>query len=304
MTQTTQTPENMTYDVGIDDAFIVPIVEKGTATTPPVYGDTIYRLAIISKLSVKGNGKTTEKWASNKLFARPSKTTQHTLGLDQVGIPTAVLDEISGNKTSHGVHFGKTTPTELPEFAFGYIAPQSDGSQNAFWYPRVSLDPATELSYETQTEELAINDVSISMIANGLVNNDVLWSDFKSARKDASDLTIDSFMQQVVYDESQLSEIAKPVSNPVTGLTLTPETVEVVVGKTATVKIATTPAGAGDAAIALKNALAKSKDATTATAKNSNGTITVTGVKEGSTTADVTFNGISKSFSITVKAAE
>ena len=217
-TPTTNTPENMPYDFGIDDAFIVPITTPGTSTTAPVYGDTIYRLAVISKLSVKGNGKTTEKWASNKLIARPSKTTQHTLGLDEVGIPTIVLDEISGNVTKHGVHFGKTTAVELPEFAFGFIAPQSDGRKNAFWYPRVSLDPATELSYETQTDELAINDVSISMIANGLVNNEVLWADYKSAREDATDLTIDQFMSQVVYDESQLEGlITKPAATPVDG---------------------------------------------------------------------------------------
>lgn len=205
---TTETPAALEYDFGIDDAFICPIITPGTATAPPVYDETIYRLAIISKLGVKGNGKTTEKWASNKLFARVSKTTQHELSLDQVGIPVLVLDRISGNKTKHGVNFGTTNPIQMPEFAFGFIAPQSNGSQNAFWYPRVSLDPAVDLSYETQTDELAIEDVSISMIANGLVSNAVLWSDYKSAREDATDLDINAFMSQVVYDESQLDELA------------------------------------------------------------------------------------------------
>lgn len=206
--------EQIQYPIGIDDAFIVLVKDKGTSTTPPVYDDMIWRLSIISKLKVKGNGKATEKWASNKLFARVSRTTQHELGLDHVGMPVELADALSGKNAKHGVSFGKTTPIEMPEFGFGYIAPQSDGVNNGFWYPRVSLDPATELDYETVSDgDLTIPDTSITMIASGLQVNSVLWADYNSARSTATDLTLDQFMKQVVYDEKQLEGLVTPTSN-------------------------------------------------------------------------------------------
>lgn len=245
-TPSTETANNQVYDFGIDDAFIVPIETPGTSTSAPVYSDKIYRLSIISKLSVKGNGKTTEKWASNKLFARVARTTQHELSFDEVGLPTIVADFMSGVQEKHGVNFGKTTPTTMPEFAFGYIAPQSDGTMNGFWYPRVSMDPATELSYETQNNELAINDTSLSMIANGLVSNNVLWTDYKAAREGAKDMTIEQFMSQVVYDETQLEDLIEPGESTVavTGVSLSKTTADVEIGGTIQLTATVTPANA------------------------------------------------------------
>ena len=87
------------------------------------------RLPNIVKLGIKGNGSTKDKWASNKLFARVSRETQHELTLDHVAIPIAIWDKMKGAVSKNGVSFSKSTPKEMPYFAVGAIGPLSNGEK-------------------------------------------------------------------------------------------------------------------------------------------------------------------------------
>lgn len=204
--------EQIFYNVGINDLYICLMTTKETATTQPVYDEKVWQLSNVSKLGVKGNGKTTDKYASNKLFARVSQETQHELTLDHVGLPVALFDKMRGLTGDKGVAFTTTEAKELPFFGLGFVAPLSNGEQNAIWYPRVQISIATEESYETTTEDLDVKDVSLTMTASGLLNNNVLKSDFNSTRTSTSSLTLEQFMKQVVYDESQLATIGAALS--------------------------------------------------------------------------------------------
>lgn len=199
--------EDVQYPIGISDLFICMILQKGSSSIPPVYDTKIWRQPVISKLKVKGNGKTIEKWASNKLFARVNRQTQHELSLDYVGLPVALLDQMKGNKIVNGVAFGTGEPQDAPEFAVGYIAPNSDGVDTAFWYPRTSLDAAIELDYETAKDDLEINDVAATFQASTLQNNNLLWTDLNTARKMDKALTAEQFMSTVIADESDLQKL-------------------------------------------------------------------------------------------------
>lgn len=198
--------ENVQYQIGIGDLYMVLMKAPADAMHAPVYDTKVWNLSVISKLKVKGNGKSVEKYTSNKLFARVGQETQHELGLDHVGLPVALYDAIRGILTTHGVGFGKTTPKKFPEFALGFVAPQSDGVNNGFWYPRCQLNPAVEHDYETTTDDITIPDTSLTILANGLTYNAVLWSDFNSARESA-DITLEQFMTAPIYDESQLDAL-------------------------------------------------------------------------------------------------
>lgn len=200
--------EQLIYPIGIDDLFICMMREKETGNTGPVYAEKIWRLPVISKLKIKGNGKDNPKYASNKLFARISRESQHELTLDQVSLPMALIDEMKGLEAKRGVAFGKTTPKERPFFALGFIGPYSENQDNGVWYPRCQLSAAVEENYETAKEDLEIKDVSMTITASGLLLNNVLYSDFNSARKSA-DVTVNDFMKQVIYDESQLEALGK-----------------------------------------------------------------------------------------------
>jgi phi13 family phage major tail protein len=215
--------EDVQYPIGISDLFICMIKTKGSSSIPPVYDTKIWRQPVISKLKVKGNGKTVEKWASNKLFIRVNRQTQHELSLDYVGLPVALLDQMRGNKVVNGVGFGTGDPIAAPEFAVGYIAPNSDGVDTAYWYPRASLDAAVETDYETAKEDLEINDVSVTIQASTLQNNNLLWTDLNTARAMDKALTAEQFMSAVIADESDLQKLIAglapetPPTTPVEG---------------------------------------------------------------------------------------
>lgn len=196
------------YFDGIDDILICFMKTPDAPGQAPVYEEEIYRLPIATKLAVKGNGSTTEKWASSKVFRRVSRETKHELGLDHVGFPIALLDRMQGNKVTKGVSFNTNKPKEFPYFAFGFIGNMEDGKQMAVWYPRVQLSNEIDENYETTEEENSeIKDVTANLVATGLLYNNVINAKFDETRDGDDDVTIAQYIKSVVYEEAQLETL-------------------------------------------------------------------------------------------------
>lgn len=191
------------YFEGIDDVFFVPMTTVDSPTTAPVYGEAT-RLPIATKLSIKGNGSTKEKWASSKMFRRVSRETKQEIGLDNVGMPISLLDILKAVDPINGVSFAKNIAKEFPFFAFGFIGNIEGGHKKAVWYPKVQLSNVTDEEYVTTEEELAdIQDVTLNMIATGLLNNNVMHAAFDTTRESASIELFEKFITQPVFDEEQ-----------------------------------------------------------------------------------------------------
>lgn len=194
------------YFEGLDDVLFAMMTKKETVSTAPEYGE-ITRLPIATKLAIKGNGSEIEKWASSKMFRRVSRETKHEIGLDHVGIPIAVMDELKGIVAASGVSFGMNNARELPYFAFGFIGNVEGGGKKAVWYPKTQLSVVIDEEYTTAEEETKIDDVTANLVATGLVNNGVIYSSFDSNRDSAVDVPVDKFISVPVFGESQWAEI-------------------------------------------------------------------------------------------------
>lgn len=200
--------QDVFYFEGLDDILIAMVETPDTMSTEPTY-DEIIRLPIATKLSVKGNGSELEKWASSKMFRRVSRETKHELGLDHVGIPIAVMDELKGLVATNGVTFGKTVAREFPYFAFGFIGNIEGGGKKAVWYPKVQLTNVIDEEYATEEEEIKIDDVTANLVAVGLNYNGVMYASFDTYRDSALPGDFDKFIKQPVYDEDQWKELVK-----------------------------------------------------------------------------------------------
>ncbi|MCT0442523.1 MULTISPECIES: major tail protein [Lactococcus] len=194
------------YFEGLDDILIAMMTKKDTVSTAPQYGEII-RLPIATKLKVKGNGSELEKWASSKMFRRVSRETKHELGLDHVGIPIELMDQIKGLIAKNGVTFGKNNARELPYFAFGFIGNVEGGGKKAVWYPKTQLSIVVDEEYATAEEETKIDDVTANLVATGLLNNGVMYSSFDSNRDSALGVSVDKFISEPIFDETQWAEI-------------------------------------------------------------------------------------------------
>lgn len=194
------------YFEGLDDILIAIMTKKDTVSTAPQYGE-IVRLPIATKLKVKGNGSELEKWASSKMFRRVSRETKHELGLDHVGIPIELMDQIKGLIAKNGVTFGKNNARELPYFAFGFIGNVEGGGKKVVWYPKTQLSIVVDEEYATAEEDTKIDDVTANLVATGLLNNGVMYSSYDSNRDSALGVSVDKFIKQPVYDETQWDEI-------------------------------------------------------------------------------------------------
>jgi len=194
------------YFEGLDDILIAMMTKKDTVSTAPQYGE-IVRLPIATKLKVKGNGSELEKWASSKMFRRVSRETKHELGLDHVGIPIELMDQIKGLIAKNGVTFGKNNARELPYFAFGFIGNVEGGGKKAVWYPKTQLSIVVDEEYATAEEETKIDDVTANLVATGLLNNGVMYSSFDSNRDSALGVSVDKFISEPIFDETQWAEI-------------------------------------------------------------------------------------------------
>ncbi|MBS3729579.1 phage tail protein [Lactococcus lactis subsp. lactis] len=194
------------YFEGLDDILIAMMTKKDTVSTAPQYGE-IVRLPIATKLKVKGNGSELEKWASSKMFRRVSRETKHELGLDHVGIPIELMDQIKGLIAKNGVTFGKNNARELPYFAFGFIGNVEGGGKKVVWYPKTQLSIVVDEEYATAEEDTKIDDVTANLVATGLLNNGVMYSSYDSNRDSSLGVSVDKFIKQPVYDETQWDEI-------------------------------------------------------------------------------------------------
>lgn len=195
------------YFEGIDDILIAMMVEEDAVDAPPTYGE-IVRLPIATKLAIKGNGSALEKWASSKMFRRVSRETKHEIGLDHVGIPIAVMDELKGLVAESGVTFGKNTAREYPYFAFGFIGNIEGGAKKAVWYPNTQLSNVIDEEYATAEDETKIDDVTANFVAIGLKYNNVMYSSFDSNREGGSLELFEKFIAQPIYDETQWKTLA------------------------------------------------------------------------------------------------
>lgn len=200
--------QDVFYFEGLDDILIAMMKTPDAIDSPPTY-DALTRLPIATKLAVKGNGSELEKWASSKMFRRVSRETKHELGLDHVGIPIAVLDELKGLVATHGVTFGKNTAREFPYFAFGFIGNIEGGGKKVVWYSKVQLSNVIDEEYKTAEEEIEINDVTANLVAVGLNYNGVMYASFDTNRDSAKDGDFDKFIAQPVYSEEQWNDLVE-----------------------------------------------------------------------------------------------
>lgn len=199
--------KQLLYPVGIESLYIAFMTDgKDMRDAIPTYEEDIYIMDNIVTIGVAGNPTVTQKWASNKLFVNASKNSKFTLNLTHVALPQEVKDKIDGIISKKGVAFGTAKVREYPIFAMGFIAPLSDGSRIARWYPRVQKT-LTEETFQTLTEEAEVVDQTAVFEATPLLYNDVTVADFSEVRDSALGITAEQFMKQVIADESQLAEL-------------------------------------------------------------------------------------------------
>jgi len=196
--------KELLYPVGVESLFIAFMTGgKDARDAIPTYDPEIYQLDNIVSIGIAGNPTSTVKWASNKMFVNASKNSKFTLNLTHVALPQEVKDKMDGITAEKGVAFGTSKVKEFPMFALGFIAPLSDGSRIARWYPRVQKT-LTEETFETVDENAEVKDISNVFEATALLNNDVTVADFSEVRDSALGITAEQFMKQVIADASQL----------------------------------------------------------------------------------------------------
>ncbi len=201
--------QDVYYFEGLDDILIAMMATPDEVGVAPTYSEVI-RLAIATKLAIKGNGSALVKWASSKMFRRVSRETEHEIGLDNVGIPIEVMDEIKGLLAEAGVTFGKNTAREFPYFAFGFIGNIEGGGKKAVWYPKTQLSNVIDEEYATAEDDTKIDDVTANFVANGLKYNNVMYASFDSNRLSAKPGDFEKFIAQPIYDEEQWKKLVTP----------------------------------------------------------------------------------------------
>lgn len=202
MTETATKANDIQYQIGVGDLLVAMKDTKDTTSTAPSYNTKIWRLTNAKKIKIKGNGKATDIYASNVKIATVAQETSQEISLDHIGFPVALLDQMYGQTATKGVTLATAEAKELPEFAFGFIAPKSDGQNDAYWFPSCTLDPALSDDYETGEDTFKEQDPSMTINTAGLRNNKVIYTKFSSVRDGA--MTINDFTKAVIYDASQL----------------------------------------------------------------------------------------------------
>lgn len=196
--------KQLLYPVGIESLFINFMEDgKDNRNEIPEYEPEIYRMDNIVTLGIAGEPTTITKWASNKMFVNASKNSKFLLNLTHVALPQEVKDKMKDLEHEKGVAFETGGIVEYPMFAMGFIAPLSDGSKIARWYPRCQMT-ITDEEFETIEEEAEVQDLENVFEATPLLYNDVTVSDFSEVRDSAEGITAEDFMKQVIADKSQL----------------------------------------------------------------------------------------------------
>lgn len=199
--------KQLLYPVGIESLFIVFMKDgKDTRDKLPTYDTEIYRMDNIVTLGIAGDPQEVVKWASNKIFVSASRNTKYDLDLTHVALPQEVQDKMDGVKPKRGISFETADVKEYPYFAMGFIAPLSDGSKVARWYPKVQKVLAEE-EFETIEEEAEVKDLENTFKATPLLNNEVTEVKFSEAREGAEGITAEDFMEQVLTDESEIDKL-------------------------------------------------------------------------------------------------
>lgn len=196
--------KELLYSVGIESLFIAFMLgKKDKRDEIPTYESEIYRMDNIVNIGIAGNPAVIQKWASNKLFVSATKNSKFTLNLTHVALPQEVKDKMKDLSHQKGVAFERGGIVEYPYFAVGFIAPLSDGSRIARWYPKCQMT-ITEETFQTQEDETEVVDITNVFEATPLLYNEVTVSDFSEVRDSANGITAEDFMKQVIVDESQL----------------------------------------------------------------------------------------------------
>jgi phi13 family phage major tail protein len=198
--------QDVFYFEGLDDILIAMMTTPDGVDQEPEYGE-IVRLPIATKIGVKGNGSVLEKWASSKMFRRVSRETKHEIGLDHVGIPIDVMDELKGMVATSGVTFGTNISREYPYFAFGFIGNVEGGGKKVVWYPKTQLSNVIDEEYTTAEDETKIDDVTANLVAIGLNYNNVMYASFDTNRDSAKVGDFEKFIGQPVFSEDQWKEL-------------------------------------------------------------------------------------------------
>lgn len=199
--------KQLLYPVGIESLFIAFMEgKKDSRDEIPTYDSEIYRMDNIVTLGIAGEPSIMQKWASNKIFVSATKNSKFTLNLTHVALPQEVKDKMKDLEHEKGVAFETGGIKEYPFFALGFIAPLSDGSRIARWYPRVQMT-VTDEEFETIEEEAEVKDLENVFEATPLLFNDVTVSDFSEVRESADGITAEDFMKQVIADKSQLTSL-------------------------------------------------------------------------------------------------
>lgn len=198
--------KKLLYPVGIESLFIVFLKEEDSRDKLPEYEEEIYRMDNIVTLGIAGDPQEIVKWASNKIFVSAARNTQYDLDLTHVALPQEVQDKMDGVEPVKGISFETSKVKEYPYFAMGFIAPLSDGSRVARWYPKVQKT-LTEETFETVEEEQEVQDLENVFKATPLLKNEVTEVKFSEVRDSADGVTAEDFMKQVIADESEINEI-------------------------------------------------------------------------------------------------
>jgi len=193
------------YTITIRDLYFAMKTTKETTNSPAVYSDEIIRASIAKKLSVKGNGKVTDLWASGIKIASVNQETSEEISIDHTGLRTSVLDQLTGALAENGISFATSDAVEAPEFAMGFVAEKSNGVMDAMWFPNCTVDPATVVEYDTGEDEFKEQDPSMTVQASGLRDNHALYAKYSNQRE--TTLTVDDFMKQVVFNKDQAAAL-------------------------------------------------------------------------------------------------
>lgn len=206
-TQAASKQNDVLLELTIGNLYFAMKTTQETANSEPEYETEVTTIPNIKKIAFKGNGKSTDIFASGKKFGTITQETSIEATLTHIGLPVAVIDKMKGVAAKHGVEFGTTTAKQMPEFALGFDTQLSDGQHDAMWLTSVTIDPAVNDSHETSEDSFKEVDPDTIFNAGGLRNSSVYYARYNSAR-DSADMTVDEFLKQVIYSEDQLEAVA------------------------------------------------------------------------------------------------
>lgn len=209
------TQKEIQYSVGIEDLYICMMSTEPSGAVP-TYATDIYKQTNITDLTISTTSANLTKWASNKKIINITKNTAFGLAFNLAGLNREVKDKIFGKTRTKGISFETAKAIEYPKFAVGVIFPLNDGSKLARWYPRCTISPIEE-SWKTQNDEMTVDDIAYTITADPLLYNDVTQCEFDSGAADATGVTVEKFMEQVVYDKSQIATLFHSVEREING---------------------------------------------------------------------------------------